>query len=170
MKQGLFQVQRVPSKQNPADIGTKPLDEVAMKECLSRLPLRRRSETAWAAAWAKVVAASLLVAGADAAADRLIVRSSGVPAEYVEHWVSPFAAAQITCVVVLAVVGCIVVCLSKHFECQRRQTAPPTRTSTRAPRKRTKNVAIQGPVTHTRWTSSPRFQPLGDRAWGAWEE
>ena len=30
------------------------------------------------------------------------------------------------------------------------------------------SVAVQGPVTYLSWRSTPRFQQLGDRAWGAW--
>ena len=155
LREGIFAVIKVASKENCADAGTKPLDEEPLKNCCVKIGLGPRSLTSFAAVLL------LTAAGAEARGEIAVYTTELTTIQQVAGemlWC-------LKCVVTMACVAAVAAgCAWRAAKAE--QPSQPTKRTRRA----TRTVGVQGPVHYKRHLTQPRFQPLGALDWGAWSD
>jgi hypothetical protein len=175
MKDGDFAVHYVKTSENPVDCGTKAVEGEIITRCMIRLNLVSRT----AAGFAKkhLVVALVFLGGVDAEEMAYTETRTITSGERGDQ------KGCITEIVITAVVVSLfwIVYILKWrlddttLQRQRGAEAPPSLLRPLLPpaelqRGSFTDMAVQGPVTYTRRRATPRFLPLAEREWGAWND
>ena len=167
LKNGSFEVERCASKENAADLGTKPLEAEAASVCMGFLGLGSREMKGFGKDERQMALAALLLwSEAKAAA---AVREGSCEKEAVIHEEmnnTTFYTTLLVFVFVVLAVGFAFGRIIGRAETRVTETMEETSTQTGIEELVSRNVGVQGPVTYTRWCSTPRYKPLPEVSWG----
>lgn len=171
LKDGMFEVERMAGKENPADAGTKALDSEGLRKCSRQLGLLRRTEAGFGQdAAAKALIAMLIHSaclGADGCPDQC-----ELPGQCDQGEDSFTVGGACSLLALVFVVGLFIGFCIGRWSMKKViaelgvQATVATSTSGAQATVSTSSTSSQGPCTYTRWCKTPRYKPLPEKAWG----
>ena len=154
LRTGQFTVVKCRSDENPADLGTKALDEGRIRRCMSFINIGDAEAFGFPKTAAMQVLAALLLAdslGRVRADDSCVAYfAMGSNDGFYRGLMAGVVAG------IFLMIGTIFLAFKLRIVVVARRGND------------TKEVAVQGPATYTRWRQDARYQPLPDHSWGAW--